>query len=83
MQCVKLGANDAKEVTPDMFDAAKQKDIRCERHASGTVLPTAVAGCHVGRMARVALASCDLHCSCRSAREVACMLSYHALQCAF
>ncbi|KAL4429994.1 hypothetical protein ABPG77_004364 [Micractinium sp. CCAP 211/92] len=28
VQCVKLGANDAKEVTPDMFDAAKQKDIR-------------------------------------------------------
>lgn len=28
VQCVKLGGNDAKEVTPDMFDAAKQKDIR-------------------------------------------------------
>ncbi|KAL4444064.1 hypothetical protein ABPG75_011801 [Micractinium tetrahymenae] len=28
VQCVKLGASDAKEVTPDMFDAARQKDIR-------------------------------------------------------
>lgn len=30
VQCVKLGPSDAKEVTSDMFDAAKQKDIRCE-----------------------------------------------------
>ncbi|KAI7842517.1 hypothetical protein COHA_003871 [Chlorella ohadii] len=28
VQCVKLGASDAKEVTPDMFDATKQRDIR-------------------------------------------------------
>ena len=31
VQCVKLGSSDAKEVTPDMFDATKQKDIRCVR----------------------------------------------------
>lgn len=30
MQCVKLGSSDAKEVTPDMFDATKQRDIRCQ-----------------------------------------------------
>ncbi|PRW50828.1 Vesicle-associated 1-2 [Chlorella sorokiniana] len=28
VQCVKLGSSDAKEVTPDMFDATKQRDIR-------------------------------------------------------
>ena len=35
VQCVKLApGSDAKEVTPDMFDASRQKDIRCPAAAA-------------------------------------------------
>ncbi len=41
VQCVKLGASDAKEVTPDMFDATKQRDIRCGGGCSRGILGAA------------------------------------------
>jgi hypothetical protein len=34
VQCVKLGPGDAKEVTPDMFDTAKQ-EIKCAWEEGG------------------------------------------------
>ena len=50
VQCVKLGSSDAKEVTPDMFDATKQKDIRCVQlgEEPGVVACVCNFGCHQG-----------------------------------
>lgn len=37
MQCVKVGpaGGDARDISPDMFDATKAKDIRCGGGAAG------------------------------------------------